>query len=237
MSRGLKFLRALGVSLLAIAGLTAIGAATVQAENEFLVNGKTLASLGGEESVGGSISAGVLLHESELQFTCAKGTFSGIIESGGKGKVQAAFGAGEKCKIGPQGNPDYPHCWISGPIVGSSVFQTLLHEGQWYLLLEGFEGESFTEFTISGDTLCPLEEAVVEVWGKAALLIDEAEVSQAAHKVLTINLEEEKLVEELIPGELGLFSLFGSAHFTSGSAALVALTGVRSGKNWSISME
>lgn len=237
MTTNPKYLRLLGVPMLAILGLMAIGATAAQAKNEFLIAGQTLAALGGSETVGGSFGAGTLLEEGGITISCAKGSFSGTIESGGKGTGVASFGAAEKCKVGTAGVPNNTHCWVTGPIVGTGLVQTVLDKTIWYLMLIGLGAErDFAEFEIKGDGLCPVEENMMDVNGETALLIDTPETEAATHQVLTISLEEEDLVSTVLP-QIGLFLGTNQAHFATGTAATVVLTGNNPGKKWSLRME
>lgn len=225
MSRSLKSLRLLGVSLLAVLGLMAIGAAAAQAEDEFYINGTPLLDLGGEEEVEGTFGPGELLEEGNIKIACAGGSFNGVIKAHGLGSGEANFGVDEKCDVLETNG----HCWVEGPIKATGEIEIALHEGGAYLILTGLgPGRQFAAFEISGDGLCAIEELGINVHGQTALLLHDPNTPRVVQTGLTIDLEEEKLVAD------GIFLGNNQAHFEAGTLVEVFLSGSHFGQKWNL---
>lgn len=237
-------LRLLGLSLLVVLGLMAMGASAAQAEmTELLVEGKTLAELTEVEMSLEINEPGGLLTKSGVEIHCEKGKGTANVKATGTTVEGKATGLFSNCTT-----PGQEHCIVeeslTNPdhaIAASGIGRVILdanHPGEYFLLVEGLEmggKKVFSEFVVKDDGTeeCLMVEAGepathFQITGSTVIKLDEPEVEAAEHIGLTLELG-------LFPGDT-LFLGAEEAHLTPGLKGHVKLAGTHANQKFSLMM-
>lgn len=226
----------LGLSLLAIVALMAMGAGAAQAETtSVLVAGKALGT--GEKAIEGTVGAtnNDLLTGAGIEIGCTGGAITGTLKGNGTGKAKIDYSGctvltNSHCEVYPSETDD-EKLTNKKHIVASGEAETILHNGIYYLLLTALTGKPFTSiyFHDLGGCTLPLEE---EVTGRTAVRILTPETEAKTHTVDTLTAAEETLLKSLF-ANFGLFLGGETAMLKEGASATVELS---SKENYSLMM-
>jgi hypothetical protein len=142
----LRNLKVLGLTLLALVGMTAVSSSVAQAAYQLLEDGQAVDSVTVDVTV---LPGEILVPKLELAIYCEGGTGSATLEKEGSGVVGLATAEFEECEM-----LDNPFCEVE--FSPAHVEGHLLMEGDEYFVL-AMDEEEFTTIFMSG-AFCSLPE-------------------------------------------------------------------------------